>query len=627
MALSEDVREVEADDGITVLDEPDRPDGVAAGVGSGDLGTQMRVRKRDGSLEPVDLNKIVRAVARCAVDLDNVDSMRVATRTISGLVDGATTEELDELSIRTAAALIAEEPNYSRLAARLLATVIDKEVQNQDVYSFSQSVALGHEQGIISDETAAIVATNARKLNDAILAERNWRYEFFGLRTVYDRYLLRHPERRKVIETPQYFLMRVACGLATSPEEAIEFYELISSLDYLPSSPTLFNSGTTHPQMSSCYLLDSPEDNLDAIYDRYRDVARLSKHAGGIGLSYSRVRCARLADPGHQRPLQRHRAVAQDARLARSPRSTRAAGARARPASTSSRGTPTSRSSSSCATTPATAPAAPTTSTSPTGCRTCSWSGSSRTGSGRCSTRRRCPHLVDLYGDEFRRRYLAGGDGGPLRDAGLGPHALQPDDAHSRADRQRLDDLQGPSNEKCNQTGTTSADGTPNVVHLSNLCTEILEVTNQSETAVCNLGSVNLGAMVRPDADGVQRFDFDRLAEVVRLAVPFLDRVIDINFYPTDAAGNSNSKWRPVGLGLMGLQDVFFKLRLPFDSPEARELSTRISEEIYFHALVASSELAEGERRRTRLRRDPRRAGRAAVRPVGGLAVGHGPLG
>ncbi len=144
------------------------------------------------------------------------------------------------------------------------------------------------------------------------------------------------------------------------------------------------------------------------------------------------------------------------------------------------------------------------------------------------------------------------------------------------------------SNLKCNQTGETG-----NVVHLSNLCTEILEVTNQAETAVCNLGSINLGRMVRPGADGTAAFDFDRLGEVVRIAVPFLDRVVDINFYPTDEAGNSNAKWRPVGLGLMGLQDVFFQLGLPFDSDEARDLSTRISEEMYFHALWASTELAE----------------------------------
>ncbi len=150
-----------------------------------------------------------------------------------------------------------------------------------------------------------------------------------------------------------------------------------------------------------------------------------------------------------------------------------------------------------------------------------------------------------------------------------------------------------PSNEKCNQTGTVAADGSPNVVHLSNLCTEISRSPTSPRPAVCaNLGSVNLGCHGAARRAGTLAFDFDRLAEVVRLAVPFLDRVIDINFYPTDEAGNSNAKWRPVGLGLMGLQDVFFKLRLPFDSDEARELSTRISEEIYFHALVASNELA-----------------------------------
>ncbi|MFM7068879.1 MAG: ribonucleoside-diphosphate reductase subunit alpha, partial [Actinomycetes bacterium] len=539
----------------------------------------MRVRKRDGSLEPVDLNKIVKAVARCAAGLENVDPMRVATRTISGLVDGATTEELDNLSIRTAAAHIAEEPNYSRLAARLLATVIDKEVQNCDVYSFSQSVALGHAQGVIGDETAQMVAVNARKLNDAILADRNWLYEFFGLRTVYDRYLLRHPETRQVIETPQYFLMRVACGLSATPEEAIEFYQLISSLDYLPSSPTLFNSGTTHPQMSSCYLLDSPEDHLDAIYDRYRDVARLSKHAGGIGLSYSRIRSRGSLIRGTNGlsngivPWLK----TLDSSVAAVNQGGRRKGAACVYIET--------------------------------------WHADIeeflelKDNTGDTSRRthnlnlanwvpdlfmerveqdwqwslfdpKKVPHLVDLYGDEFRQAYLA------AEAEGLYERQVSARNLYSRMMRTLAETGNGwmtfkdPSNLKCNQTGSTAADGSPNVVHLSNLCTEILEVTNQAETAVCNLGSVNLGAMVRTNDAGVAAFDYDRLAEVVRLAVPFLDRVVDINYYPTDAAGNSNGKWRPVGLGVMGLQDVFFKLRLPFDSDEARNLSTRIAEEI-----------------------------------------------
>ena len=578
MAISEDLREIEVLGGQDV---------EASGIG-----IQMRVAKRDGTLEPVDLNKIVRAVARCAAGLENVDAMRVATRTISGLVDGATTEELDNLSIRTAAAFIAEEPNYSKLAARLLATVVDKEVQNQDIYSFSQSVALGSAQGVIGPETAAMVATHARKLNDAILPERNWLYEFFGLRTVYDRYLLRHPETRSVIETPQYFLLRVACGLSTSPEEAIEFYQLISSLDYLPSSPTLFNSGTTHPQMSSCYLLDSPEDNLDAIYDRYRDVARLSKHAGGIGLSYSRIRSRGSLIRGTNGlsngivPWLK----TLDSSVAAVNQGGRRKGAACVYLET--------------------------------------WHADieaflelkENTGDGARRTHnlnlsnwvpdlfmerveqdwqwslfdpKKVPHLVDLFGDEFREAYLQ------AENEGLYEEQIPARQLYSRMMRSLAETGNGwmtfkdASNLKCNQTGTNSADGTPNVVHLSNLCTEILEVTNQSETAVCNLGSVNLGAMVRTGEDGKLAFDYDRLAEVVQLAVPFLDRVVDINFYPTDAAGTSNAKWRPVGLGLMGLQDVFFKLRLAFDSPEARELSTRISEEIYFHALTASNKLAQ----------------------------------
>jgi ribonucleoside-diphosphate reductase alpha chain len=192
------------------------------------------------------------------------------------------------------------------------------------------------------------------------------------------------------------------------------------------------------------------------------------------------------------------------------------------------------------------------------------------------------PHLTDLYGDEFERAYC------DAEAAGLFEKQVPARQLYSRMMRTLAQTGNGwmtfkdPSNERCNQTGQPGR-----VVHLSNLCTEIIEVTSQDETAVCNLGSINLGALTT--ADG---FDFERLGEVVRLAVPFLDRVIDINYYPTEPAARSNAAWRPVGLGLMGLQDVFFKLRMPFDSPEARALSRRISEEIYYHALWASTELA-----------------------------------
>ena len=268
--------------------EPSR-DGLRSAEPSS-VHTVMRVRKRNGTWEPVDVNKIVRAVNRCCVGLVDVDAMRVATKTISGLYDGATTRELDQLSIQTAAALIVEEPQYAKLAARLLATTIDKEVRNQEIHAFSQSVLAAQRLGLANDRLVAFVNGNARKLNDAIVAERDRELEYFGLRTIYDRYLLRHPTSRLVIETPQQFFLRIACALSATVSEVLELYRMFSTLEYLPSSPTLFNAGTRHEQLSSCFLLDSPEDHLAGIYQRYTDAAMLSKFSGGIGLAYHRVR-------------------------------------------------------------------------------------------------------------------------------------------------------------------------------------------------------------------------------------------------------------------------------------------------------------------------------------------------
>src|SRR5437763_13324950 len=237
--------------------------------------TTMRVRKRNGSFEPVDINKIVRAISRCCYNLPSVDTLRIATKTISGLYDRATTQELDKLSIQTAASLIFEEPEYSRMAARLLNQYVEKEVRNQEIHSFSQSIAFGHKVGLVNDRVQDFVTANSRKLNDAIDQTRNDLFEFFGLRTLYDRYLLKNPTTRDVIEAPQFFWMRVACGLAESPVEGIELYRLFSSLEYVPSTPTLFNSGTQHEQLSSFFLLDSPADSLERLYRKYSDVAML----------------------------------------------------------------------------------------------------------------------------------------------------------------------------------------------------------------------------------------------------------------------------------------------------------------------------------------------------------------
>ena len=544
----------------------------------------MQVRKRNGDTEPVDVNKIVRAVERVATDLDEVDPLRVATRTISGLYDGATTAELDRLSIRTAAEMIGEEPAYSRLAARLLAAYVEKEVRNQGVASFSQAVALGHAEGLIGDETAAFVKDNARKLDFAVDPDGDRRFEYFGLRTVYDRYLLRHPTTRLVVETPQYFLLRVACGLARTPGEAIGFYRLMSSLAYLPSSPTLFNSGTRHTQMSSCYLVDSPRDDLDSIYDRYRQVARLSKFAGGIGIGFSRVRSrgALIRGTNGQSngivPFLR----TLDSSVAAVNQGGRRKGA-------------------------ACVYLEP-------------WHPDVeeflelRDNTGEDARRTHNLNLANWVPDEFMRRVEADGTWS-LIDPDQVPELPDLwgeafDEAYRRAEAEGryvrqvgARDLYGKmmrtlaqtgngwmtfkdaANRTCNQT--SDRPGGP-VVHLSNLCTEIIEVSSDDETAVCNLGSVNLARHLTTDD-----VDWEKLRATVRTAVPFLDRVIDINYYPSEQAAASNPRWRPVGLGLMGLQDVFFALGLPFDSPEARELSTRISEEIYLTALEVSCELAE----------------------------------
>ncbi len=546
----------------------------------------MRVKKRNGSAEPVDVTKIVRAVDRCCAGLSDIDPLRIATKTISGLYDGATTRELDQLSIQTAAGLIVEEPQYAKLAARLLATYIDKEVRNQEIHAFSQSITAGHRLGLLNDRLLDFVVQNSRKLNDALEPKRDREFEYFGLRTVYDRYLLKHPTTRQVIETPQQFFMRIACALAETVSDALELYRLLSSLEYLPSSPTLFNAGTRHEQLSSCFLLDSPDDHLEHIYQRYTDVAMLSKFSGGIGLAYHRVRSrGSLIDStnGHSSGIIPWLKTL-DASVAAVNQGGKRKGA----------------------------------------CcvylepwhadvedflelRDSTGDDASRTHNLNLAnwipdlfmTRveadqewslfdpKTVPELPDLYGDAFVKAYEQ------AEKAGLAVKTVKARDLYGRMMRTLAQTGNGwmtfkdKSNRACNQTALPGQ-----TVHLSNLCTEIIEVTSRDETAVCNLGSINLGRHTATDADGTVTLDFEKLARTVRSAVHQLDRVIDLNYYPIVTARSSNLRWRPVGLGLMGLQDLFFHMRLPFDAPAARALSARIAEEMYFHALSASVELA-----------------------------------
>jgi ribonucleoside-diphosphate reductase alpha chain len=544
--------------------------------------TMMRVKKRNGEFEPVDPNKIVRAIARCCGGLNHVDPMRVATRTISGLYDGATTMELDQLSIQTAAHLIAEEPEYSRLAARLLATYIEKEVMNQDIHNFSQSIDAGYKCGLIDGAVRKRIIPHNRKVNSAIESYSTDLFEYFGLRTLYDRYLLKHPETRQVIETPQYFFMRVATGLFEEVEEAIEFYRLTSSLEYMPSTPTLFNSGTRNPQLSSCFLLDSPQDSLESIYKKYTDIALLSKFAGGIGVAYTRIRSRGSLIRGtnglSQGVIPWLKTL--DSSVAAVNQGGKRKGACCVYLETwhadieeflelrDNTGDEARRTHN---------------------LNLAHWVPDlfmrrlEADGDWSLFDPKAMPQLTDLFGAEFDKAYEE------AEQKGLAVKKVKARDLYAQMMKTLAQTGNGwmcfkdSSNLKCNQTALPGR-----AVHLSNLCTEIIEVTNAKETAVCNLGSLNLSRHVT--ASG---FDFEKLRANTTLAVHQLDKVIDINFYPIDTAADSNRKWRPVGLGVMGLQDVFFQMRLPFDSPQALELSTRIQEEIYLSALEASCDLAE----------------------------------
>jgi ribonucleoside-diphosphate reductase alpha chain len=481
------------------------------------------------------------------------------------------------------AALIFVDPANSKTAAQKLSQWIQYEVGSLGIKNFSDSIGMGRKLGMVNDRLLAFVTGHEDILNAAINNEQDQRFEFFGIKTIYDRYLLKHRTTRDVIETPQYFFMRVACALSQTIEEAIELYGMYSSFEFMSSSPTLFNAGTTHEQLSSCFLLDSPEDDLVSIYDKYKDAAMLSKFSGGIGLSYSRVRsrgslikstngfsngvvpwlktldssvnavnqggkrkgaCCVYLDSWHadiEEFLELRDNTGDEARRAHNLNL-----ANWIPDLFMKRVETDQM-----------------------------WSLFDPSSAG---------ELVDLYGEAFDRRYEE------LERKGAFVRQVKARDLYGRMMKTLAQTGNGwmtfkdASNKKCNQTAMPGR-----TVHLSNLCTEILEVTSKDETAVCNLGSINLAAYV----DGSRQFKWELLRRNVKTAIRHLDRVIDLNFYPIDTAKSSNLRWRPVGLGVMGLQDVFFMMGWAFDSESARAFNKRVQEEIYLAAMSSSCDLAE----------------------------------
>ena len=528
----------------------------------------------------VDL--VAQQVHRLAAGIVDVDAALVTEPLVAGVWPGAQEAQLRERAMEIAASLVVREPAYSKLAARLLSSHIAAEAAGEGAVDFVSSVSVSHREGLLADELVEFVTENATALNLLVEEEADDRFEYFGLRTVYDRYLLRHPENRVVLETPQHFFMRVACGLSESVDDVSRLYRLLSTLSYLPSSPTLFNAGTRRAQLSSCFLLDSPRDELESIYERYSQVARLSKYAGGIGISWSKVRSRGSlirGTNGHSNGIVPWLRTL-DSSVAAVNQGGRRKGAACVYLATwhadieeflelrDNTGSHDRRTHN---------------------LNLANWVPDEfmrrveSDGQWSLFDPKDVPELADTYGEEFDRHYRA------AEAAGKAQRTVAARELYGRMMRTLAQTGNGwmTFSDIANRTGNQTAKP-GNVIHLSNLCTEILEVTSDSETAVCNLGSVNLSAHVTKDG-----FDFDGLAETVRTAVVFLDRTIDLSYYPTPEAEKANRKWRPIGLGLMGLADVFFMLRLAFDSPEAKKLSTRISEQIALAAYETSARQAE----------------------------------
>ncbi len=541
----------------------------------------MEVVKRDGTKESVKIEKILHAVNRACRGLDRVEAIEVAKRTINGLHAGSTTQELDDLSIGNAVMLMAEEPNYSKVAARMLSESIHKEVGRDT--AFRDYIGIALENGLLSTRVFELVSQDMDTLEYAIRHERDDHFEYFGLKTVADRYLLRHPKTRKLIERPQWMFMRVALGLSYNVKEALELYEIVSQFLYMPATPTLFNSGTRHPQMSSCYLLTIAEDSLDGIYKSLTDCARLSKFSGGIGIDWTQVRASGALIKGTNGLS--NGIVPFLKMFDSSVHAVNQGGKRKGAAAVylepwhadiesflelrNSTGSEERRTHN---------------------LNLALWITDlfmkrvETDGQWSLFSPDQVRDLPNLYGEEFEAAYVK------YEAQGLAMKKIPARQLYARMMQTLAETGSGWMcfKDKANLRSAQTAKA-GNAIHSSNLCTEILEVTDKDQTAVCNLGSVNLSSFVKAD----KTFDFDLLRKTVRVASKFLDRVVDENFYPTSEAKFSNQKWRPVGLGIMGLQDAFFKMRLPFTEDTAKKMSALIQETIYFEAIQTSMELAD----------------------------------
>jgi len=551
----------------------------------------MQVIKRTGRREDVSFDKITARIKKLnyGLNVDYIDHIEISRKVIQGLYDGVSTTELDNLAAETAATMATVHPEYAVLAARIAISNLHKNT----LKSFSETMRglydyidpkTGEKAGLISDKYIKIIEDNAPKLNSAIIYDRDYSFDYFGFKTLERSYLLRM--NGKVVERPQHLLMRAAIGIhGEDVESAIETYNLMSEKWFIHATPTLFNAATPRPQLSSCFLLTVTDDSISGIFETLSRCAKISQSAGGIGLSIHNIRAqgsyikgtggtsngiipmlrvyndtARYVDQGggkrkgafaiYLEPW--HADIFNFLDLKKNHGKEEM---RARDLFYSL------------------------------------WISDlfMERVEGDAEWSLFCPNeapgLADCYGDEFKKLYTK------YEKDGLARKTVKARELWGAVMESQIETgtpyilYKDAANEKSNQKNL----GT---IKSSNLCTEIIEYTSPDEVAVCNLASIALGKFVKTEE---QVYDFENLYRVARVVTRNLNRVIDVNYYPVKEAENSNMKHRPIGIGVQGLADAFIKMRMPFDSDEAKQLNKDIFETIYFAALSESNLMAQEE--------------------------------
>jgi ribonucleoside-diphosphate reductase alpha subunit len=550
------------------------------------MSVELHIVKRNGSREQYEQGKLHAVIDALAFDLDKtfVNTHEISTKVSSGMCQGMSTKEIVVLSSETAADMTTAHPHYANLAGRISVMGLHKETPA----SFLETVILlnsyrkeGSEETckVVADEVVGVARAHAEKIEKAIDYRRDFLLSYFGIKTLEKSYLLRINKR--VVERPQHMFMRVAIGIhGEDVDRAIETYELMSTKHFVHATPTLFNSGTINPQMSSCYLLAMREDSIDGIYSTLRQCALISKDAGGIGLNIQNVRAKNSYIRG---TFGNSNGIIPMLRVFGTTSSYVDQGGNKRPGSFATYLEP--------------------------------WHADVfefidlKKNTGKDETRAKelfpalwipdlfmerverdmdwslfCPDeaqgLADVYGEEFVALYEKYEKEGRARkqvparrlwraivDAEVEtgtPYILYKDSCNRKSNQKNLGTIKG-----------------------SNLCAEIVEYTSKDEVAVCNLASIALPSFIQ---DG--KFNLEKLKDVAKVVARNLNKVIDINKYPVEEARTSNMKHRPIGIGVQGLADTYVLLGYPFESEEAARLNVQIFETIYFGALESSMELA-----------------------------------